>query len=344
MLRMLVDTCVWLDLAKDHRQEATLSVLEELIRLNEASLIVPSIVSTEFMRNKARIVDECRRSLSTVFKRVKDAVDRFGDPGKKVSVLQQLNEVDHQIPLLGESAARSVVRIEALLTKSTQLPITDAIKAKAAERGLRSVAPFHRQRNGIGDAVIIETYAECVTNERSRGTRFCFITHNTKDFSDPNGDNRRPHPDLAPLFTKIRSLYFVNLAEALKRFWPARVTELMMEYEGWDQRPRSLSEVLDSIDELVSKVWYNRHKCREEDVRHGKIKIVEREEAARLKYAGDVISREIWEGALRSAAKVEKQFGVKNLGPWSDFEWGMINGKLSALRWFLGEDWDELYT
>jgi hypothetical protein len=26
------------------------------------------------------------------------------------------------------------------------------------------------------------------------------------------------------------------------------------------------------------------------------------------------------------------------------FEWGMINGKLSALRWVLGEDWDELYT
>jgi hypothetical protein len=25
-------------------------------------------------------------------------------------------------------------------------------------------------------------------------------------------------------------------------------------------------------------------------------------------------------------------------------EWGMINGKLSALCWFYGENWDELYT
>ena len=128
-----------------------MSVLEDLVRLNEVSLIVPSVVMNEFVRNKARVVDECRRGLSTVFKRVKDAVDRFGDPITRASVLQQLNEVDHQIPLLGEAAARSVARIEDLLSRAIQIPDTDAIKVRAAERRLKSVAPFHRQRNGIGD-------------------------------------------------------------------------------------------------------------------------------------------------------------------------------------------------
>jgi hypothetical protein len=28
-----------------------------------------------------------------------------------------------------------------------------------------------------------------------------------------------------------------------------------------------------------------------------------------------------------------------DLGPYTDFQWGMINGKLSALRWVLGLDW-----
>jgi PIN domain len=344
MLRLLVDTCVWLDVAKDHRQEQTLSVLEELIRLDEASLIVPTVVLAEFERHKARIVDEARRSLSAVFKRVKEAVEQFGDPMTKGAVLQHLNEVDHQLPLLGEAAARSVVRIEKLLSAAGPIPASDAIKLRAAERALAGRAPFHRQRNSMGDSVIIETYAECIANERARGTRFAFVTHNTHDFSDPAGDTRRPHPHLENLFSKRSSLYFINLAEALKRLRPAMVTELMLEYEGWDQRPRSLSEVLDAIDELVTKVWYNRHLVLREKVMRGKVKIVHRAEAARQKFSDKVIVRDVWEGALRSAKKVEQRFGRENLGPYSDFDWGMMNGKLSALRWFLGEEWDELYT
>jgi hypothetical protein len=53
---------------------------------------------------------------------------------------------------------------------------------------------------------------------------------------------------------------------------------------------------------------------------------------------------EIWTGALKSARKVEKKYGKEKLGPYTKFEWGMINGKLSALRWVLGEDWDMLDT
>ena len=52
----------------------------------------------------------------------------------------------------------------------------------------------------------------------------------------------------------------------------------------------------------------------------------------------------IWEGAKKAAAKVEKTYGKENLGPWTKFEWGMLNGKLSALRWCLGDEWDMLDT
>jgi hypothetical protein len=37
----------------------------------------------------------------------------------------------------------------------------------------------------------------------------------------------------------------------------------------------------------------------------------------------------VWEGALAAAKRIEEEVGLENLGPWSDFEWGMINGKLS---------------
>ena len=56
------------------------------------------------------------------------------------------------------------------------------------------------------------------------------------------------------------------------------------------------------------------------------------------------VNPEIWKGAMEGAKKVIEKYGEENLGPYSDFEWGMINGKLSALRWVLGCEWDMLDT
>ncbi len=52
----------------------------------------------------------------------------------------------------------------------------------------------------------------------------------------------------------------------------------------------------------------------------------------------------IWKQALAKAKEVEDKYGVGNLGPYDDFDWGMLNGKLSALRWLIGFDWDMLDT
>ena len=43
-------------------------------------------------------------------------------------------------------------------------------------------------------------------------------------------------------------------------------------------------------------------------------------------------------------SRTRKRLGKAKCGPNDDFEWGMINGKLSAIRWVLGDDWDMLDT
>ena len=43
--------------------------------------------------------------------------------------------------------------------------------------------------------------------------------------------------------------------------------------------------------------------------------------------------------ALKAAERIEKKYGKNNLGLYSKFDWGMINGKLSAPHWVFWEDW-----
>jgi hypothetical protein len=148
LFKILIDTCVWLDLAKDYQQQPIITALEELVRLGDIELILPRTIVDEFARNKSRIVEESGRSLSGTLKRVKEAVEKFGDPRKKNIVLRQLNNVDHRIPTMGAAAMETVGRIEKLFRHTPIVEISDAVKVRAAQRAIDKRAPFHRQRNG----------------------------------------------------------------------------------------------------------------------------------------------------------------------------------------------------
>jgi hypothetical protein len=342
VFRVLVDTCVWLDLAKDPRQHSLLGVVEQMARRKLLSLLVPTVVIDEFKRNRDRIAKESERSLSTHFKLVKEAVGKAGgDKRNTKALLAQLDDVDRKIPLIGGIATTVLDRVESLLTSAPPFEASQEAKLRAADRALHKKAPFHRDRNSIADALIIEAYRDRVS-AAAAGERCSFVTHNKADFSDPT-NFKSPHVDFKGTFSRIKSLYFINLAEALRRIDPSFVTETMLEY-SWDQEPRGLSKILTAEDLLMHQVWYNRHWNRRIAIEEGKIKLVDPRPDEPFRYKQDEIVREIWQSALKAATRVEKKYGKKNLGPWDDFEWGMINGKLSALRWVLGDEWDMLDT
>ena len=344
MFRILIDTCVWFDIAKDSKQHPLIGVVEQMVREKLIELIVPSVVIDEFNRNRERIANDSAKSLSTHFRLVKDAIGKVGgDKQKTNSVLTYLNDIDYKLPLIGGAAAGILDRIEKLLVSAKRIDATEAIKIHSAERAITKKAPFHNGRNSMADAVIIETYADCVSSEVTSGVRFAFVTLNKSDFGDPK-NFKLPHQDVRTLFSKIKSLYFVNLAEALRRVDPSFVSEAMLEY-SWNDDPRGLAEILKAEDFLFHQVWYNRHWNLRTMIDQGKIKIVEKETPKQLRSRRDkTVQRNIWEGALKAARRAERTYGKKNLGPWTDFEWGMVNGKLSALRWVLGDEWDMLDT
>jgi hypothetical protein len=92
------------------------------------------------------------------------------------------------------------------------------------------------------------------------------------------------------------------------------------------QGSRSAKEIMEAEQEFFDKVWYVRSLIREE-----------REKKRR---GGRPLPRS--QTAAKARERIRRQYGADNVGPWEDFEWGMVNGKLSALRWVLGEEWDFL--
>ncbi len=341
--RVLVDTSVWLDLAKDYRKLSLLDALEDLVGAGVAELILPRIIVDEFERNRARVLEDANRGVASVLRRARSLVERLADENNKAAALAQLDEVDFRVPRLRESAIESLSRVEVLFARCEITETSEEILLAAANRAIRGIAPFHRTKNSIGDAVILETYLQALRAASGVGLRFAFITHNTKDFSHPTDDSRLPHPDIATCFTKVKSLYFTSLAAALRRIEPDAVADATFERD-WYEEARGLSEVVEVLGELVDKLWYGRHQGRADAVENGRIRLVNPGEEIDPTEFPRTIQRDIWDGARKAARKVETQYGLDALGPWDDFEWGMLSGKVSALRWVLGDDWDMLDT
>jgi hypothetical protein len=47
---------------------------------------------------------------------------------------------------------------------------------------------------------------------------------------------------------------------------------------------------------------------------------------------------------LAARTRIETRYGKQTLQPLDEFDLGMISGKLSALRWVIGDEWDFLDT
>ena len=91
---------------------------------------------------------------------------------------------------------------------------------------------------------------------------------------------------------------------------------------------RTQDEIVDMADESCKKIWFDRRLS--------------------LQYMGEngltTVNPEIWAGVIESAQRVIAKYGEENLGPYSDFEWGLLNVKLSALKRVMRGEWDMVGT
>jgi len=93
---------------------------------------------------------------------------------------------------------------------------------------------------------------------------------------------------------------------------------------------RNDKAILEAEQEFMDVIWYDRKLVLQQNLKERK----------------ETIDPEIEKGMLAAMRATEKKYGKKKLrnSYQTEFEWGMLNGKLSALRWVLGAEWDMLDT
>lgn len=140
-----------------------------------------------------------------------------------------------------------------------------------------------------------------------------FLSNPAKDWLELYKTNRRPS-------FRIRHWERPQLADMVS-VHPDLIYKHNVEVEGF----RSIAEILGAENERFEKVWYGR---KPQDGNFG-----DRE-----------VPKDILDGMVAEMKRLEEKYGREEMQSGGDFEWGMLSGELSALRWVLGDDWGNLDT
>jgi len=319
MLRLLIDTSVWLDIAQRRDGQKWIAPMRYFIHENHLRLLVPDLISEEFERNRPRAEDAVTTKVRDRFRPIYNDLDAYADDERR---RQWLQEMSHYIPLISAMTIRNFSEISDLLRTGKRLTPTNVERNRVIQRALEKKAPLHLNKNSVADALLIELYRSQVARSRSKTDQYCFITSNFQDFSMPNGDRRKPHPDMADIFAADRSTYLYGvdgLYSGLEDYFGDAFLEIVTETEFLQEEPRTFAEILETYREFWDKVWYVRNFIRYPEGAElpGSLKAVE------AKYGRDELQ--------------------KMIGPGHDeaWEYGCASGKLSALSWVLGSPWEE---
>ena len=227
---LILDTCVWVNLAVS--EFFLVAKLTRLIEEKKVTVVIPELVRTEW--------EGCK---NTILSQITDEVVKgYRAYNNFISFLNQNNytDLDESIlsfnpSLIGAELSNSrIFAIEQILDSDVaiQLPVSDWSKNMAIEHALQKKAPF-RSRNSMADALIFFSAVEWVNTKKPDNS--FFVTHNTKDFSDPQmSNNELLAVDLQSFVVNINLGYDIIIGRVFNKIEQFVVTKEEIEQEEAD--------------------------------------------------------------------------------------------------------------
>ncbi|MFI6887974.1 PIN domain-containing protein [Streptosporangium canum] len=189
VLRLLVDTSVWLDMAKHRDGQKLIAPIRVLYFQKRLQLIVPSLVIDEFERNRPRVEASVSASVTDRVRQLKNDLNEYGGNQRE----QWLEEMSHRLPLLSALSLRNFTEIKDLLGHPTAVEPTLRQRASVVQRALDKKAPFHLAKNSVADALLTEIFQAALKKKQGVG---CLLIRHFKSsrFFSPEWRSQKASP------------------------------------------------------------------------------------------------------------------------------------------------------
>ena len=262
MIYLILDTNVWFYLANSYNPNnknfddglhfKLVEKLSELVDSGEITILTNEIIIEEWDRNKEvakNLIQKHRKSLEGNKGHISN-IKKFLAEGDKTNLDSIFQNYSDNLNLVIENNEKHIAQVEdLLLNKTEKAEITQEIKAQAADRAIKKLAPFKGDKsNSMADAVILLSAIEHLKKVSiipSWGEdeedfhifpNSTFVTINKGDFANPENENEI-HPELKPVLEEAKVEYEANIGKALNN-----IKKELINREELEQIEREMEE------------------------------------------------------------------------------------------------------
>lgn len=150
-----MDTCTWLNLATKGDFDNLLRLFDLHVEL-DCVLLTPEQLTIEWNRNKVKVIDSELNTINDIIKKTKGFRDKIVEEQEQKDILTELisNAEQFKVEQVENIGNQTIALFDEIIELGRKISTTDKIKVEAADMALQKLAPFHKDKNSIGDAIL----------------------------------------------------------------------------------------------------------------------------------------------------------------------------------------------